>query len=484
MGRRKLKAKITKRLLLLVIAILVVAVIVFGRRGNLPGLSRKKESAGVDDLPLRAPLTAPDASPSALPELPALDSSLPDVPVFEPPKKPKSAQDDSDASDRDAKPKLDDMADQKPAVLPGLPGLPSLPGSETQPAAGPDKEDKEADRRFALPTLPGAGSDRPADRSDPPKPTNARKPLPTLSALPPLGALEGPSSPPKPPAALPQLGDSPEKETAPPSFSFAPSVKKPAGDSQPNTSSDGSMGLPTPGLPENAPAARVAQLPALPVTPLGNSASPQSFPIDQPSPSPPDRLPRPSQLDPFRAPPALGRSTAPPQPAMTQPAVLRNSGTGRPAMPRPRTSDSTGSNRPGTRARQHRIVDGDTLDSISQRYLGSPQHAMEIFKANRQVLQRPDILPLGASLNVPQVEKPTTNDALRANPVVSDPFSSSPALPQQIAPRANPARARSVPRETSVSTPTPRPKPAPTLMENGAEQRIQRDPTMVPVPRG
>ena len=51
---------------------------------------------------------------------------------------------------------------------------------------------------------------------------------------------------------------------------------------------------------------------------------------------------------------------------------------------------------------KHKIVDGDTLPLLAERYLGSASRAMEIFQANRDVLSDPNILPLhGAELRIP-----------------------------------------------------------------------------------
>ncbi|HWB12311.1 MAG TPA: LysM peptidoglycan-binding domain-containing protein [Pirellulales bacterium] len=49
----------------------------------------------------------------------------------------------------------------------------------------------------------------------------------------------------------------------------------------------------------------------------------------------------------------------------------------------------------------HRIVDGDTLSDLAQRYLGSSKRFSVIFNANRDRLQSPDLLPIGAELRIP-----------------------------------------------------------------------------------
>jgi LysM repeat protein len=52
----------------------------------------------------------------------------------------------------------------------------------------------------------------------------------------------------------------------------------------------------------------------------------------------------------------------------------------------------------------HRIVDGDTLSSLAQRYLGSSKRFSVIFEANRDRLQSPDLLPIGTELRIPVEE--------------------------------------------------------------------------------
>jgi nucleoid-associated protein YgaU len=56
--------------------------------------------------------------------------------------------------------------------------------------------------------------------------------------------------------------------------------------------------------------------------------------------------------------------------------------------------------------RTHRIVDGDTLGALAQRYLGSASRAGEIFAANRDVLFDPQLLPIGVILKIPPRQRP------------------------------------------------------------------------------
>ena len=51
---------------------------------------------------------------------------------------------------------------------------------------------------------------------------------------------------------------------------------------------------------------------------------------------------------------------------------------------------------------EHRIVDGDTLERLAQRYLGDALRAEEIFELNRDRLRDPNVLPVGRRLRIPQ----------------------------------------------------------------------------------
>ena len=49
----------------------------------------------------------------------------------------------------------------------------------------------------------------------------------------------------------------------------------------------------------------------------------------------------------------------------------------------------------------HRIVDGDTLPDLAERYLGDRSRYLEILDANRDILVIPDLLPLGERVRIP-----------------------------------------------------------------------------------
>jgi len=57
--------------------------------------------------------------------------------------------------------------------------------------------------------------------------------------------------------------------------------------------------------------------------------------------------------------------------------------------------------RPKAQPRPYRLRDGDTLEKIAERLLGDPYRAIEIFAMNPGVLERPDLLPVGATILVP-----------------------------------------------------------------------------------
>jgi nucleoid-associated protein YgaU len=56
---------------------------------------------------------------------------------------------------------------------------------------------------------------------------------------------------------------------------------------------------------------------------------------------------------------------------------------------------------PPPTATRHAIIDGDTLASVAEQYLGDAARAKEVFEANRDVLTDPELLPIGAVLKIP-----------------------------------------------------------------------------------
>ncbi len=87
------------------------------------------------------------------------------------------------------------------------------------------------------------------------------------------------------------------------------------------------------------------------------------------------------------------------RPRTTPPSVPRQA-----AAPRPTHGASALS---GRSPRIHTIVDGDTLERLAQRYLGDARREGEIFAANRGVLSDPELLPIGATIVIPQAPAAT-----------------------------------------------------------------------------
>jgi nucleoid-associated protein YgaU len=46
----------------------------------------------------------------------------------------------------------------------------------------------------------------------------------------------------------------------------------------------------------------------------------------------------------------------------------------------------------------HKIVDGDTLEALAEVHLGSRSRWTEIYNANPEILDNPEVLPLGVTI--------------------------------------------------------------------------------------
>jgi nucleoid-associated protein YgaU len=102
--------------------------------------------------------------------------------------------------------------------------------------------------------------------------------------------------------------------------------------------------------------------------------------------------------------PDLANLTPPPAlPVSFQPYAENASDSGRelpvPAAPPPRPISMS-------RPKPYRLRDGDTLENVAERFLGTAQRASEIYQANRHVLSRPDLLPVGTTITIPPRDKP------------------------------------------------------------------------------
>lgn len=64
------------------------------------------------------------------------------------------------------------------------------------------------------------------------------------------------------------------------------------------------------------------------------------------------------------------------------------------------TQKSTPSRSPMIIDRLHRIVDGDTLESLAEKYLGDAERWREILDQNKSLLTSRDLLPIGDNLRI------------------------------------------------------------------------------------
>lgn len=109
-----------------------------------------------------------------------------------------------------------------------------------------------------------------------------------------------------------------------------------------------------------------------------------------------------SQLD---APPAL--QPAPVMMAASGPAprnMMRPYAASGPTNEAPRPGLTA---TPANAARTHVVRDGDTLGGLAEQYYGDARRYKELFAANRNVLSNPELLPIGATLQIPSFD-PTT----------------------------------------------------------------------------
>jgi nucleoid-associated protein YgaU len=82
----------------------------------------------------------------------------------------------------------------------------------------------------------------------------------------------------------------------------------------------------------------------------------------------------------------------------------------------------------GTPLQTHKIVDGDSLPLLAERYLGAAARANEIFACNRDVLSDPEVLPIGVRLRIPVgVAQSQPADGRQAPPVSDRPVTISTA---------------------------------------------------------
>lgn len=114
------------------------------------------------------------------------------------------------------------------------------------------------------------------------------------------------------------------------------------------------------------------------------------------------------------------RRTVPSIPSM--PATFPKTSDARPN----RVGDLPPTSEPRSDRRIHRVVDGDTLETIAERYFGSADHAEDILQANSQTLPNPKVLPIGVELVIP-------NPLAGASSRIAPASSSAPSDPRTLA---------------------------------------------------
>jgi nucleoid-associated protein YgaU len=67
----------------------------------------------------------------------------------------------------------------------------------------------------------------------------------------------------------------------------------------------------------------------------------------------------------------------------------------------PRPATAPGWSEKQMQPRRYTLRDGDTLEDLAKRFLGTSDRASEIFEANRSVLASPDLLPVGLAVVIP-----------------------------------------------------------------------------------
>jgi len=60
--------------------------------------------------------------------------------------------------------------------------------------------------------------------------------------------------------------------------------------------------------------------------------------------------------------------------------------------------------------RTHIVMDGDSLPKLAGRYLDDPERSGEIFELNRELLEHPELLPIGVELKIPSRALPRPAD--------------------------------------------------------------------------
>jgi phage tail protein X len=127
--------------------------------------------------------------------------------------------------------------------------------------------------------------------------------------------------------------------------------------------------------------------------------------------------------------PGLDRAEEPAAPAPVNERV------GWPAAPEPNIERRELPDIPPAATRWHRIVNGDSLQSIAKMYFGDEAHALLIYNTNHGILDSPEFLPIGVELRIPdRVPPPASPLAPAPSPEPAQPLVPAriPVLPKAI----------------------------------------------------
>jgi nucleoid-associated protein YgaU len=223
----------------------------------------------------------------------------------------------------------------------------------------------------------------------------------------------------------------------------------------------------------------------LPRTPLDATATANLKPLI-PEKAPVEKTSTPSLFAAVPALPPLPALPSNPAPTQNNPLKLELLGTGNspqtsvnnpPAVVLPALDQSSTTAAaqnlamPMNGQRSHKIVDGDTLENIAQRYYGDVRRVNDIMAANQQWIRNPEMLPIGYELQLPGASlsnaSPATSTWLK--PPTMDNF-----IPRTLAIPENqrPATSATDPFQINQTQPSAVPAgwPGATATENNSQQ--------------
>ncbi len=134
--------------------------------------------------------------------------------------------------------------------------------------------------------------------------------------------------------------------------------------------------------------------------------------------------------------------------------------------------------------RTHVVAVGDTLSSISGKYLGTQARYLDIFQANKDQLKSPDDLKVGMKLNIPDrnAEAKVTGSSrnTKVEPAATS-NSAKPAHPQVMSPTSRVTDKTNDGAESGSGTPTKKPKFKPSRTGPAIRRSAEADEPHAPM---